>query len=137
MTGFGLTGRPPIDSPPDLGRRYWCRSLPHIPEAFISSTTSPGPGVGSGNSWISSLRLPRNTMPRMANLLRTGGSTLSRPPCRLFTVDRRWTVVVALLAVTSCSHATLPYTPERQPEGSRISAGYQLLADRLRIEIDT
>jgi hypothetical protein len=30
----------PIASPPDLGRRYWCRSLPHIPEAFISTTTS-------------------------------------------------------------------------------------------------
>jgi len=52
-------------------------------------------------------------------------------------VDRRWAVVVALLALTGCSHATLPYTPERQPEGARISAGYQLLADRLRIEIDT
>jgi hypothetical protein len=52
-------------------------------------------------------------------------------------VDRRWAVVVALLALTGCSHATLPYTPERQPEGAKISAGYQLLADRLRIEIDT
>ena len=33
-----------------FGRRYWCRSDPHMPEAFISSTTSPGPGVGSGKS---------------------------------------------------------------------------------------
>src|SRR6184192_3031917 len=30
-----------------FGRRYWWRSDPHIPDAFISSTTSPGPGVGS------------------------------------------------------------------------------------------
>src|SRR5260370_26989429 len=67
MTGFGLTGRPPIDSPPDLGRRYWCRSLPHIPEAFISTTTSPGPGVGSGNSIISISRPPVKTTPRIGS----------------------------------------------------------------------
>src|SRR5437588_6744394 len=67
MTGFGLTGRPPIDSPPDLGRRYWCRSLPHIPEAFISTTTSPGPGVGSGNSISSISRSPVKTTPRIGS----------------------------------------------------------------------
>src|SRR5439155_13073125 len=67
MTGFGLTGRPPIDSPPDLGRRYWCRSLPHIPEAFISTTTSPGPGVGSGNSISSISRPPVKTTPRIGS----------------------------------------------------------------------
>jgi len=52
-------------------------------------------------------------------------------------MNRHWSVVFALLVLTGCSHATLPYTPERQPEGAKISAGYQLLADRLRIEIDT
>src|SRR6266446_4897472 len=35
MTGFGLTGKPPMDSPPDLGRRYWCRSLPHMPRLHL------------------------------------------------------------------------------------------------------
>src|SRR6266404_4221451 len=29
---------PPV-SPPAFGRRYWCRSLPHMPDAFISMTT--------------------------------------------------------------------------------------------------
>src|SRR2546421_11433739 len=36
----------------------------------MARTTSPGPGVGSANSRSSSLRLPRNTMPRMTVLLR-------------------------------------------------------------------
>src|SRR5271169_3761337 len=67
MTGSGLTGSPPIAAPPDLGRRYWCRSLPHMPEAFISTTTSPGPGVGSGNSIISICRSPVKTTPRMGS----------------------------------------------------------------------
>jgi hypothetical protein len=52
-------------------------------------------------------------------------------------MNRHWSVASALLVLTGCSHATLPDTPERQPEGVKISAGYQLLADRLRIEIDT
>src|SRR2546427_11441542 len=43
--------------------RYGCRSLPHMPEALMAMTTSPGPGVGSGNSRSSSFRLPRKTMP--------------------------------------------------------------------------
>src|SRR5262245_58915592 len=37
-----------------------------MPEALMARTTSPGPGTGSGNSWISSLRSPRKTTPRMA-----------------------------------------------------------------------
>src|SRR4030095_8022585 len=36
-----------------------------MPEALISSTTSRGPGVGSGNSRSSSFRSPRNTTPFM------------------------------------------------------------------------
>src|SRR5438128_6707218 len=35
----------------------------------MARTTSPGPGVGSGNSRSSNLRLPRNTMPRIRVLL--------------------------------------------------------------------
>src|SRR5689334_9201140 len=35
-----------------------------MPEAFISSTTSPGPGVGSGKLLSSTLRSPRKTAPR-------------------------------------------------------------------------
>src|SRR2546422_8817402 len=36
-----------------------------MPEAFMATTTSPGPGVGSGNSRSSSLRPPRKTTPRI------------------------------------------------------------------------
>src|SRR5215472_12759831 len=38
-----------------------------MPEALISSTTSPGPGVGSGNSMKSILRSPANTTARIAS----------------------------------------------------------------------
>jgi hypothetical protein len=41
------------------------------------------------------------------------------------------------LAVSACSTATLPYKPESPPTGSGISADYVLLADRLRVELDT
>src|SRR3989440_12962871 len=37
-----------------------------MPEALMARTTSPGPGVGSGNSRSSSLRPPRKTMPFMS-----------------------------------------------------------------------
>src|SRR5687768_18114694 len=40
-----------------------------MPEAFISITTSPEPGVGSGSERNSTLRLPRNTAPRMRLVL--------------------------------------------------------------------
>src|SRR5579862_5398917 len=66
MTGSGLTGRPPL-APPDFGRRYWCRSLPHMPEAFISTTTSPSPGVGSGKSKRAISRSPGKTTPRIVS----------------------------------------------------------------------
>jgi len=46
-------------------------------------------------------------------------------------------VIVAALALVGCAHSSLPYKPDVQPEGARISAGYQILSDRLRIEIDT
>lgn len=46
-------------------------------------------------------------------------------------------VTLAVLALAGCAHSSLPYTPDVQPDGARVSAGYQILADRLRIEIDT
>ena len=48
----------------------------------------------------------------------------------------RWSVLLlALLA--GCSHTTLPYKPDPQPHGGRVSAASQVVGDRLRIEIDT
>src|SRR5882757_632630 len=67
MTGSALAGMPVPVRGRFFGRRYWCRSDPHMPEAFISSTTSPGPGVGSGKVMISTARSPGNTTPRMAS----------------------------------------------------------------------
>jgi len=46
-------------------------------------------------------------------------------------------LVPALLALAGCASASLPYQPDPQPAGARISAAYQLTGDRLRIEIDT
>jgi hypothetical protein len=46
-------------------------------------------------------------------------------------------VVVALIVLAGCARATLPYKPEAQPRGARISAAYEILGDRIRIEIDT
>jgi hypothetical protein len=46
-------------------------------------------------------------------------------------------IVLGLLAVVGCARATLPYTPDPQPSGARVSAAYQVLGDRVRIEIDT
>src|SRR5882762_11429276 len=54
-----------------------------MPEAFISSTTSPGPGVGSGKLRSSTLRSPRKTTPRMRLvLLRELGLRARRLPQR-------------------------------------------------------
>ena len=47
------------------------------------------------------------------------------------------TLLGALLALAGCATASLPYQPDPQPAGARISAAYQLVDDRLRIEIDT
>ena len=82
ITGFGFAGNPVALAPPLVfGRRYWCRSLPHMPEAFISTTTSSGPGVGSGNSIISSSRPPVNTTPRMVSSCDRLGRRLVRYSC--------------------------------------------------------
>lgn len=48
---------------------------------------------------------------------------------------RVFTVVAFLLA--GCARATLPYTPDPQPADARLSAAYQVIGDRLRVEIDT
>lgn len=41
------------------------------------------------------------------------------------------------IALTGCSSATLPYKPVSQPAGVFLSADYVLLADRLRVDVDT
>jgi len=46
-------------------------------------------------------------------------------------------LVLALVLLAGCSHTMLPYRPEAQPRGARISADYQVVGDRLRIELDT
>ena len=46
-------------------------------------------------------------------------------------------LVALILALTGCSSTTLPYKPVSQPSGVYLSADYVLLADRLRVEVDT
>jgi uncharacterized membrane protein YgcG len=46
-------------------------------------------------------------------------------------------IVLAVVVLGGCARATLPYTPEQQPRGARVSAAYQVVGDRLGIEIDT
>src|SRR5262247_850522 len=41
------------------------------------------------------------------------------------------------LALTGCSSTTLPFKPVSQPSGVYLSADYVLLADRLRVDLDT
>src|SRR6059036_543919 len=50
---------------------------------------------------------------------------------------RRSLIVVALIVLAGCARAMLPYKPEPQPRGARVSAAYQIVGDRVRIEIDT
>ena len=45
--------------------------------------------------------------------------------------------LVTLAAIAGCASTTLPYKPEVQPRGGRVSAAYQVVADRVAIEIDT
>jgi hypothetical protein len=52
-------------------------------------------------------------------------------------MSRHPSIVIALVFLAGCSQATLPYKPEEQPKGAKVSAAYQMLADRLKIEIDT
>lgn len=41
------------------------------------------------------------------------------------------------IALTGCSSTSLPYKPVPQPAGASLSADYMVMADRLRVEIDT
>jgi hypothetical protein len=50
---------------------------------------------------------------------------------------RPFLIAAAFVSLVSCAGSTLPYTPEQQPAGARVSASYQLIGDRLRVEIDT
>jgi len=50
---------------------------------------------------------------------------------------RRSLIGVALIVLAGCARAMLPYKPEPQPRGARVSAAYQIVGDRVRIEIDT
>src|SRR5262245_46973874 len=53
-----------------------------MPDAFMATTTSPGPGVGSGNSRTSSFRPPRKTTPRIRSPFAAAGR-LRRAPGRI------------------------------------------------------
>jgi hypothetical protein len=46
-------------------------------------------------------------------------------------------ITLGLLAVVGCARPTLPYRPDVQPSGARVSAAYQVQGERIRIEIDT
>ena len=47
------------------------------------------------------------------------------------------TLIIAIVALAGCASTSLPYQPDPQPSGAKISAGYQLAGDRLRIEVNT
>jgi len=50
----------------------------------------------------------------------------------------RLSLAALVIALGGCATAvSLPYKPEPPPAGAAISADYTLLADRLRVEIDT
>lgn len=46
-------------------------------------------------------------------------------------------VLATVLSLAACARATLPYTPAQQSVGARISAAYQVVAERVRIEVDS
>ena len=46
-------------------------------------------------------------------------------------------LAAVVLSLVGCASRSLPYKPDVQPRGATISAGYQILADRLRLEIET
>jgi len=52
-------------------------------------------------------------------------------------MSMRLPIALTLVLLAGCASATLPYEPERQPDGAKVSAAYQMLADKLKIEIDT
>jgi hypothetical protein len=52
-------------------------------------------------------------------------------------LPRTLIAVVVSLALVGCARAMLPYRPDPQPSGARVSADYQVVGDRVRVEIDT
>jgi hypothetical protein len=52
-------------------------------------------------------------------------------------MSRLLLIVASLSLFVGCARSTLPYTPAEQPPGARVSAAYEIIGDRLRIEIDT
>jgi hypothetical protein len=49
----------------------------------------------------------------------------------------RLVALATLALLAGCAGSTLPYTPAQQPSGARVSAAYQVVVDRLRVELDT
>jgi hypothetical protein len=49
---------------------------------------------------------------------------------------RLW-LAALVIALGGCASTSLPYKPESPPAGASLSADYTLLADRLRVEVDT
>lgn len=54
-------------------------------------------------------------------------------------MTRGMLVVATLISVAlgGCSGTTLPYKPEMQPPGAKVSAAYAIVGDRVRVEVDT
>jgi hypothetical protein len=46
-------------------------------------------------------------------------------------------IVAILFAFAGCAGTSLPYKPEQQPPGAKVSAAYRIVGDRLGVEIDT
>src|SRR5258706_6796588 len=86
-----------------------------MPEAFMRITTSPGPGVGSGNVRISILRLPRNTAPRMRGSFLPGDSRAAMIPGRA-----RRGASLALLIISQTT--IMPHAPRRPLAQLRLPA---------------
>jgi hypothetical protein len=52
-------------------------------------------------------------------------------------MNPRLCLIALVLALNACASSSLPYKPESPPSGASLSADYTLLADRLRVEVDT
>src|SRR5205814_10578117 len=73
-------------------------------------------------------------MPRMETSWRLD---LITPGLYAERMTRHLSLVIVLALLSGCAGTTLPYKPEVQPAGAKIYAGYQMLANQLRIELDT
>jgi len=75
----------------------------------------------------------------MENLFRFVGTLVASEGCSrmLAPMISRRLALAALMTLAGCATASLPYLPAQQPSGGRVSAAYQVVADRLRIEIDS